>query len=330
MIWRIFLDNELEHEELISYTKKLSDWLWSGRIRLEHIDSWLEHFDEKDKITALKLLSQFMFYDLKEIRQALKSMYKDLFLSPLIQGYRKRTGSYKIDDYKKYLDGEIKKTKFLGVGNPSESSSLLMYFFRQVNNLPKNTFITSCDLFDYESTGGSVQLKLKNNQTRLIIIDDLSGSGTQATRELKKTIQNIRKLDKDNQVEINYYTIFSTSKAIDKLSKATTSEGHKMFNKISQLFELDDTYKVFNGKSRYLSDCIENAGKKFEQHCRTKYHDRCDPPDLEVGDCGFDDAQLLLGFFYNIPNNTLPVFWSESKDWRPIFKRYSKNYKVGF
>jgi len=30
----------------------------------------------------------------------------------------------------------------------------------------------------------------------------------------------------------------------------------------------------------------------------------------------------LIGFFYNIPNNTLPIFWSDKYGWFPLFKRY--------
>lgn len=43
---------------------------------------------------------------------------------------------------------------------------------------------------------------------------------------------------------------------------------------------------------------------------------------------GFDDAQLLLGFHYTIPNNTLPIFWSHD-NWVPLFVRHEKNYTGG-
>ena len=42
---------------------------------------------------------------------------------------------------------------------------------------------------------------------------------------------------------------------------------------------------------------------------------------------GFKDCQLLLGFNHNTPDNTLPIFWYDEKNynWYPIFKRYKKN-----
>lgn len=42
---------------------------------------------------------------------------------------------------------------------------------------------------------------------------------------------------------------------------------------------------------------------------------------------GYRDGQLLLGFAYNTPDNSLPIIWSSgTRDvpWTPVFKRYSK------
>ncbi|MGB2867390.1 MAG: hypothetical protein WBD36_02975, partial [Bacteroidota bacterium] len=41
---------------------------------------------------------------------------------------------------------------------------------------------------------------------------------------------------------------------------------------------------------------------------------------------GYQDSQLLIGFFYNTPDNSLPIFWSSKNNWKPVFKRYDKNY----
>ena len=39
---------------------------------------------------------------------------------------------------------------------------------------------------------------------------------------------------------------------------------------------------------------------------------------------GYKDGQYLFGFFYNTPNNTLPIFWSNKNGWVPIFERKEK------
>lgn len=42
---------------------------------------------------------------------------------------------------------------------------------------------------------------------------------------------------------------------------------------------------------------------------------------------GYDNSQLLIGFYYSIPNNTLPIFWSNRNSWEPLFSRHEKRYK---
>lgn len=39
---------------------------------------------------------------------------------------------------------------------------------------------------------------------------------------------------------------------------------------------------------------------------------------------GHRDGQYCFGFSYNIPNNSLPIFWSSSNGWNPIFYRKEK------
>ena len=39
---------------------------------------------------------------------------------------------------------------------------------------------------------------------------------------------------------------------------------------------------------------------------------------------GHMDGQYCFGFSYNIPNNSLPIFWSSSNGWNPIFCRKEK------
>ena len=43
---------------------------------------------------------------------------------------------------------------------------------------------------------------------------------------------------------------------------------------------------------------------------------------------GFDDGQQAFGFYYNTPDNSLPVFWCESANWKSIFKRNHKIYSI--
>ena len=263
-----------------------------------------------------------MFYDLREVRQALKSIFKDLYMAPLISSFRKLPNSYNMNDYNVYIEEELQKTRFLGVGNPSESSSLLLYFFRQKNNISKNYFAESCQFL--------IQNEDNNKINHLVFIDDLSASGSQAIRNLKKIINQIREMRTELKSEINisYFTLFSTTEALDTLRNSVGLSGSKLFDRVASIFELDSTYKAFDKDSRYFKN--DEKREFFKHLCKENYLKKCEVEDVnDPEECGYGDTQLLLGFFYNIPNNTLPMFWSDSPSWNPLFKRYNKKYRLG-
>lgn len=312
-------------EKLKNQIQNLSAWLWGYKVLEQDIDKWLENFENKssnknrEKFIALSILSQFMFYDQREIRQALKSLYKDKYIDPLVKKYRKTTESLNLSEYNKYIEESLNKTRFSSIGNPSESSSIILYFFRQRNKIPKNLFIHSCELMiDNEND------KLE----QLVYIDDISGSGSQATNEnIHKVIQKIK--NNFPKIKISYFTLFATTNALKILKDS------KLFDTVETVFELDETYKVFSDESRYFkinSDCK----RFFKDKCKSEYLNkfnlgkedisRDENKNLNLEECGFADGQLALGFFYNIPNNTLPIFWANSVQWHSIFKRYSKMY----
>jgi hypothetical protein len=47
-----------------------------------------------------------------------------------------------------------------------------------------------------------------------------------------------------------------------------------------------------------------------------------------TGPLGYKDGEYTFGFYYNTPDNSLPIFWGQKNGWLPILKRYHKNYKT--
>ena len=35
--------------------------------------------------------------------------------------------------------------------------------------------------------------------------------------------------------------------------------------------------------------------------------------DVKWNPLGYQDSELAFGFYYNIPDNTLPIFWADNK-----------------
>lgn len=275
---------------------------------------WLENFKEEEKIFAMFLLSKFMYFDNETIRELMRRVYEDLYRRPIIYQIRKGRGN---TTDKSIIEGEFKKnlnrTRFLSIGNPSESSAHLLYFFRQENRLERDMFINAHQLYTHTTEGDLLIAKtVVENIDRIVVLDDFCGSGTQATAFDGEFVVNLKK-DKPD-IEIDYFSLFAIENGLNKIKNLH-------YNKAEAIFVLDDTYKCFSKDSRFFDVKEED----IKTHCRTlcnKYGRKLEPKNP----LGYKNGQMLLGFHHNTPNNSLPVFWSEKKSWNSIFKRFVKIY----
>ena len=98
-----------------------------------------------------------------------------------------------------------------------------------------------------------------------------------------------------------------------------------MVDRVDAIFELDESFKCFAEESRYFRNAKEGIDKNFCKKLCEKYGtERCKDAKSPLG---FDNDELLLSFFHNTPNNTLPIFWTDEKGWYPLFNRSIKIYK---
>lgn len=302
--------------------------IWREKWHENLLENWLSNFTSDQRLNMLYLLSKFMYFGNNEIREILRSIYRDLFKYPIIEQIRKRNAdTLNIQYLNSEFTKELKNTKFLGVGNPSESGVHILYYFRQENDMGKEDFIYLSDIFHgTEKTAGDrnfIELEIKNKEIRrYIFIDDFCGSGTQAELYLLKDLRLLKKLMPD--CEINYFMMFSTDHGLRKLKSLTINDNSeiKLFERVDSIFTLDETYKVFSENSRYYKK-INNTVSKDEGKLICEEHGN----KLFNGNpLGYKDGQLLISFFHNTPDNVLPVFWCSHNKWLPIFKRYNKLY----
>ena len=86
---------------------------------------------------------------------------------------------------------------------------------------------------------------------------------------------------------------------------------------------LDERDKCFSEKSMVFNRFREL--KDITKHMVEEYGKNIvDSPDKPLG---FNDGAYMFGFYYNTPNNSLPIFWSK-KEWYPIFERKVKLYNA--
>jgi hypothetical protein len=309
-------------EKLYTKLLSLSESIWEGKVKKPHIDEWLSNFKEdepnvpSERLHVLYLLQQFMYFGNRQIRELIKALYRDLYKYPIVEKIRRdNRDTNDVQFIFRAFCEELQKTRFLGMGNPSESGHYLLYFFRQENKLPKSLFIHSHQVFNRY---GATAIDLRSPEVnRYVFIDDMCGSGTQASEYSEQILEDLKRLNP--KAETAYYTLFSTTVGLSEVRDNTH------FDRVECIFELDDSFKCFSAESRYFKPKDVRIDPQFALDICKKYGEKL-LPDHPLG---YKDGQLLLGLHHNTPDNSLPIFWYDEPDvlpWIPIFRRYTKYY----
>lgn len=320
----------------------LNSILWENRVLKPCIEDWLGNFaTDEERDGALYLLSKCMYFGITSIRIILKSLYRDKYRFPIIQEIRQANGGT-LDEriIEEAFRHRLMKTRFVGVGNPSESGTHLLYFFRQENKIPKKLFVNTDDLYELKKTG-DIELRGRDID-HVVFIDDLCGSGSQVKRDnnVKRCVENLRKLE--HCPKISYLMMFGTNKGMDVVKNAKLKNSEvKLFDEVEAVMEFNESYKCFSEHSRYFSNSeyrekVRAMSYKYGRLLIERIVDRDHPQmdqnkrkeTIEARALGFGDCQLLLSLHHNTPNNTLPIIWFDEDNsvWEPIFKRYNKVY----
>ena len=299
--------------------------VWHSRLTAGDIDSWLDNFSGEsplgtvsaERMNALHLLSQFMFFGEQELRVLLKALYRDLFRYPLLQEIRNRLGATAtaVEVERDYLE-RLRNSRFLGMGNPSESGAHLLYYFRQENGLPKELFVNEHELFSGPPSGCRTRLANPSLE-RVVFIDDLLGSGQQSVSYSENFLSDLKRIGKRSRSSLvaDYLVLFAKPAGLAR-ARATK------FDRVDAVHTLDASQDAFGDNSRAYKmtppGVSKSEGRVIAKHYGAK---------IAAGhSLGYQDGQMLLGLNHNVPDNTLPIFWGDGGrvSWRPIFSRYHK------
>lgn len=308
-------------EDLRAKIRTLSEEVWEHQTQRERIDNWLDNFvpdpaqGQSERLHALFLLSQFMYFGHREVRELLNALFRDLYKYPIVATIRRGNGDTTNEQLiRSGFEQELMRTRFLGIGNPSESGQHLLYYFRQENGLPKELFVNSHEIF--QRTQGGQRMVRAPDVRRYVFIDDFCGSGKQARDYSRDIIEELKQLQPTARAA--YYCLFATESGLDAVLRGTK------FDEVSAVFELDKSYQLFAPESRYFAVPDPLIDRGFvETFCRQYGLELYPNHPL-----GFNDSQLLIGFAHNVPDNTLPIVWADQaspRPWTPIFRRYPKN-----
>lgn len=295
----LILDNQPlpTEEELFKKVMLTNDFVWENKFNKDDIEKWLFNFKgnvfdiQYERQIALWLLSNFVYYNIAEVKHLCRTLFRDFIHYILINENKKQT-------IEEGLDVILKESRFYPLGGAGESGAYLIYYFRQENKLHKE-MISQPDKLPH----------IKNK----IFVDDVTISGNQAEDYLKEYI--------DDNKNIFLLTLISTDESVKLLEKKKV--------KVISCITLDERSKCFSEKSdifnnykHKLEDCkkfvIEYGKKSLSLH------------DGKISPLGYNSGEYMFGFFYNTPDNTLPIFWADNPGWKPIMKRYEKYTRSTF
>lgn len=267
---------------------------WKTNLSGQDIDSWLGNFigevfpAETERRIALWLLCHFVYYNQNEVRYLCQTLLREYVHTSMADD---------LDDVNR-VESRISEimldTTFLPLGGPSESGAFILYMFRQANKLDTSRFISSSEIAETSST-------------RLVFIDDVTLSEDNDSQ----AYWYLKKLDFAER-EPFLLTCVATPSAVDTLSRI----GVKVITAVL----LDSRNRFFHADSFLFKpfSSLLDSSKTLAEHYGLKANGKIP--------LGYSNGQFGFGFFYNTPDNVLPIFWGQENGWKPIFTRYNKFY----
>ncbi len=285
--------SNINQNQIIDRIKEISLSAWDNYLEMNTLRAWLNNFKgdalgnaAAEQVLALWIVQNFVLYTDRDVRAMCKNLWWK-YIHHLIEIYEEE-GFMEEASIKEKYEYIVKNTTIQPLGNCSGSGTNIAYFFRQSNGIASSHF-------DLSSSDG--------NYKYLVLIDDATLSGRQA----EENLEHYRNIADKEKIII---TLISTQKAKDYLIGKV---------KLISSVELDDKSKCFSEYSYVFARKPE--WQELTKKMCTYYGKKIDPRNP----LGFRNGQYILGFYYNIPNNSLPILWGTLNKWTPLFTRYYSN-----
>lgn len=236
---------------------------------------WFNNFKISEYSYALEILRKVKYYSQYDTDELLDHMSGEL---------------------KKIFNNDFSKVNFFGLGDyGSDSGIQFLYRLRQYIGITETHFPK-----DYNS--------LSEEITSIVFIDDIIGSGKQATDFCNQKLLNVN-------VNKYYYSFIAFESGIQRI------KNNSSFREVLSVVKLKEHNKAFSDNSelfpnKKLRDEIEAMSEIYGKQLYPKWP------------LGFEDSQALIVFWYNTPNNTLPIIWAGLNNektigisWNPLWER---------
>ena len=194
-------------------------------------------------------------------------------------------------------DASVQTSLFVPLGGVGKSGSMVGYLFRMANSIPKEAF---CGLDEIKQR----KFVFDERITDIVLLDDYAGTGDQFAND--EILQSLF-CHSRGKIRVSFLPVVISMQAKKRIQDAV---GINIY-----------CHQIRSERSYSHSEkaLIKRYGKGLFMH-----HEE----DLRFGWGGL--AETIV-FFYNVPNNSLPIIWSSSysretqRNWVPLFSRVNPN-----
>ena len=260
----------------------------------EHVNNWLEFFDEEDKDVFLELLKHYRYFTRSQFRKIMNEFRRVII---------------------EKLSLEIEQDNVLVITFPSKrgvasGGDVIRAIFEEVSigKFKKHQIISDTD---------KVDIKILDEIKYIFFVDDLVGSGTTMYGNIRGTYEKLQ-LNLKPDIKLFIITIYANEERIKKKIKELEEKENIL---IDSLYIHEGAQKCFEMEQLGDRNKREEYRAVVEKYEQLIEKNKLDGDEEKDSILGFQKGQLLVSFHYNTPNNTLSTFWRPSTISVPLFIR---------
>jgi hypothetical protein len=280
----------IRSEEIVRLTDQWGLYL-GQRITEDKVRCWLEQFGAaNDQRLMFRILQNIKFYTADTLRSKMREAHGIVvrgLVHRIERDKRKRS-----DVLISYLDSLGKSGAYYAKLYADENE---IYYSNVVERVRLSAVVGSRD--DLQA---------------LVFIDDFLGTGNQAAEHCRNLDKECGDVLREKKLRMYFISIcgFQNAKAVVQ----GVLDGLDLPIKVHTCDPLDEPDRCFSDVSKIFPNPAERAQAK-------DIVDRYGVRLVNSFPLGYGHCQATVVFENSCPNNTLPVLWSESGDWIPLFKR---------
>ena len=284
-------------DEIVNLLKSRGFYYKGRYLSEEKVRAWLNQFNTNaEQRFMYHILQNFTFYDHSTIRVRLTeahNMVREDSYRYIKQRERKRD-----DILVSYIDG------------PGKSGAVYAGLYTELADISKGNVIERGRL---KSTLAGIMRKppIERPHT-LVFIDDFIGTGESACKYFRQINSMCGNLLSESKLRIFFIVLSGFEQGKQNIQRALDEVMFKVSVRVCDLQGEAD--KCFTEASKFFPHALqrETAKNIAERYGLTLVLDH---------PLGFGNCQAAIAFEDSCPNNTLPIFWSDSNNWIPLFRR---------